>query len=47
MCALSSQSYSGNRAPARRIGHAANEQIYYSSRVPCTYLCARLLETLD
>jgi len=27
--------------------HAANEQIYYSSLVPRTYLCARLLETLD
>ena len=27
--------------------HAANEQIYYSSLVPRTYLCARLLETLE
>ena len=27
--------------------HAASEQIYYSSLVPRTYLCARLLETLD
>ena len=27
--------------------HAANEQIYYSSLVPRTYLCTRLLETLD
>lgn len=27
--------------------HAANEQIYYSSLIPRTYLCARLLETLD
>jgi glutamate carboxypeptidase len=27
--------------------HAANEQIYFSSLVPRTYLCARLLETLD
>ena len=27
--------------------HAAYEQIYYSSLVPRTYLCARLLETLD
>ena len=27
--------------------HAAFEQIYYSSLVPRTYLCARLLETLD
>jgi len=27
--------------------HAAYEQIYYSSLVPRTYLCARLLEALD
>ncbi|HZX87752.1 MAG TPA: M20 family metallopeptidase [Reyranella sp.] len=27
--------------------HAAFEQIYYSSLVPRTYLCTRLLETLD
>jgi glutamate carboxypeptidase len=27
--------------------HAANEQIYYSSLLPRTYLCARLLETLE
>jgi len=27
--------------------HAANEQIYFSSLVPRTYLCARLLETLE
>ena len=27
--------------------HAAYEQIYYSSLVPRTYLCVRLLETLD
>jgi glutamate carboxypeptidase len=27
--------------------HAADEQIYYSSLMPGTYLCARLLETLD
>jgi glutamate carboxypeptidase len=27
--------------------HAAYEQIYYSSLVPRTYLCTRLLETLD
>ncbi len=27
--------------------HAIDEQIYYSSLVPRTYLCARLLETLD
>jgi glutamate carboxypeptidase len=27
--------------------HAANEQIYYSSLMPRTYLCARLLETLE
>jgi len=27
--------------------HAAYEQIYYSSLMPRTYLCARLLETLD
>jgi glutamate carboxypeptidase len=27
--------------------HAAYEQIYYSSLVPRTYLCARLLETLE
>jgi hypothetical protein len=27
--------------------HAADEQIYYSPLVPRTYLCARLLETLD
>lgn len=26
---------------------AAYEQIYYSSLVPRTYLCVRLLETLD
>jgi hypothetical protein len=26
--------------------HAAYEQIYFSSLVPRTYLCARLLETL-
>ena len=26
---------------------AAYEQIYYSSLMPRTYLCARLLETLD
>ena len=25
----------------------AYEQIYYSSLMPRTYLCARLLETLD
>ena len=27
--------------------HAAYEQIYYSSLMSRTYLCARLLETLD
>jgi hypothetical protein len=27
--------------------HAAYEQIYYSSLMPRTYLCSRLLETLD
>ncbi len=27
--------------------HVAYEQIYYSSLVPRTYLCVRLLETLD
>ena len=27
--------------------HAAYEQIYYSSLMPRTHLCARLLETLD
>ena len=27
--------------------HAAYEQIYYSSLMPRTYFCARLLETLD
>jgi hypothetical protein len=27
--------------------HAAYEQIYYSSPMPRTYLCAWLLETLD
>jgi hypothetical protein len=27
--------------------HAAYEQIYYSPLMPRTYLCARLLETLD
>ena len=27
--------------------HAAYEQIYYSSLVPRTYLCTRLLETLE
>jgi hypothetical protein len=27
--------------------HAVYEQIYYSSLMPRTYLCARLLETLD
>ena len=27
--------------------HAAYEQIYFSSPMPRTYLCARLLETLD
>ena len=27
--------------------HAAFEQIHYSSLVPRTYLCTRLLETLD
>jgi glutamate carboxypeptidase len=27
--------------------HAASEQIYFSSLMPRTYLCARLLETLD
>jgi glutamate carboxypeptidase len=27
--------------------HAAYEQIYYSSLMPRTYLCARLLETLE
>jgi hypothetical protein len=27
--------------------HAACEQIHYSSLMPRTYLCARLLETLD
>jgi len=27
--------------------HAAYEQIYYSWLMPRTYLCARLLETLD
>ena len=27
--------------------HAAYEQIYNSSLVPRTYLCVRLLETLD
>ena len=30
-----------------RYSHAAYEQIYYSSLMPRTYLCARLLETLD
>jgi len=27
--------------------HAAYEQIYFFSLMPHTYLCARLLETLD
>ena len=27
--------------------HAASEQIFYSSLVPRSYLCVRLLETLD
>jgi hypothetical protein len=27
--------------------HAVYEQIYYPSLMPRTYLCARLLETLD
>jgi hypothetical protein len=27
--------------------HASYGQIYYSSLMPRTYLCARLLETLD
>jgi hypothetical protein len=27
--------------------HAVYEQIHYSSLMPHTYLCARLLETLD
>jgi glutamate carboxypeptidase len=27
--------------------HGAYEQIYFSSPMPRTYLCARLLETLD
>jgi hypothetical protein len=27
--------------------HAAYEQIYFSSLMPRTYLCARLLETLE
>ena len=27
--------------------HAVYEQIYYSSLMPRTYLCTRLLETLD
>jgi hypothetical protein len=27
--------------------HAACEQIYYSSLIPRTHLCTRLLETLD
>ena len=27
--------------------HAAYEQIYYSSLMPRTCLCARMLETLD
>jgi len=27
--------------------HAAYEQIYFSSLMPRTYLCARLLDTLD
>lgn len=27
--------------------HAADEQIYYSSLMPRTYLCAWLVETLD
>jgi hypothetical protein len=27
--------------------HAVHEQIYYSSLMLRTYLCARLLETLD
>ena len=30
-----------------RGAHAIDEQIYYSSLVPRTYLCTRLLETLD
>jgi glutamate carboxypeptidase len=36
------------RPRRRRQGrHAAYEQIYYSSLVPRTYLCMRLLETLE
>jgi len=27
--------------------HAGHELIYYSSLMPCTCLCARLLDTLD
>jgi hypothetical protein len=27
--------------------HASDEQVYHSSLMPRTYLCARLLETLD
>ena len=34
-------------ATADVVGHAAYRQIYYSSLMPRTYLCARLLETLD
>jgi glutamate carboxypeptidase len=34
-------------ADAVGYSHAAYEQIYYSSLMPRTYLCARLLETLD
>jgi glutamate carboxypeptidase len=30
-----------------RGAHAIDEQIYYSSLVPRTYLCTRLLETLE
>jgi len=39
---------SGNRySDVVGYAHAVYEQIYYSSLMPRTYLCARLLETLD
>ena len=37
----------GGLGPDGPGAHAAYEQIYFSSLMPCTYLCARLLETLD
>ena len=35
------------RADVVGYSHAAYEQIYYSSLMPRTYLCVRLLEKLD